>query len=184
MSKGNSGLFKGTIGEKNENNIGINEIINIIKERTKDLDLRENKIKNKELSNKKRQEIEDKIDKKTATKKEYYIYTWDNRFKKRKKTAIKNFWKEEAKRLKDGLSGTRNWNEEQKKVIIAGKKRPKYKGKTMIGHHSYSASLYPHLANKHEVIVPVSFKEHLKGWHGGNFKNSSPGKPIKFIIEF
>ena len=95
MSKGNSGLFKGTIGEKSENNIGINELINIIKERTKDLDLREHPIKNKELSNKKRQEIEDKIDKKTATKKEYYIYTWDNRFKNRRQTAVDDFWDKE-----------------------------------------------------------------------------------------
>lgn len=184
MSKGNSGLFKGTIGEKNENNIGINEIINIIKERTKDLDLREHPIKNKELSKKKMKEIREKIKHKTATKEEFHNYTWNNRFKKRRDTAVENFWEEESKRLKEGLSGTRNWSKEQKEVIILGKKKPKYKGKTLQGHHSYSVSLYPHLANRHEVIVPLSYTEHFKGWHGGNFKNSNPGKPIKFIIEF
>ena len=183
MSKGNSGLFKGTIGEKNENNIGINEIINIIKERTKDLDLREHPIKNKELSKKKMKEIREKIKHKTATKEEFHNYTWNKKIDKLRKEAVKNFWVEECIRLILGLSGTRNWNEEQKKIIIAGKV-PKYKGKTLQGHHSYSVSLYPHLANKHEVIVPLSPKEHLKGWHGGNFKHSHPGKPIKFIIEF
>ena len=183
MSKGNSGLFKGTVGEKSENNIGINELINIIKERTKDLDLREHPIKNKELSKKKMKEIKEKIDHCTATKKEYYIYNWNKRFKNRKDKAVEDFWKQERRRLKQGLSGTRNWNNEQKEAIL-GKKRPKYKGKTLQGHHSYSASLYPHLANKHEVIVPLSYIEHFKGWHGGNFKNSHPGKPIKFIIEF
>lgn len=184
MSKGNSGLFKGTVGEKSENNIGINELINIIKERTKDLDLREHPIKNKELSKKKMKEIRKKIKKRTATKEEFHNYTWNKKIDKHRKEAVSHFWEEERIRLKKRLSGTRNWNEEQKKVIIAGKKKPKYKGKTLQGHHSYSVSLYPHLANKHEVIVPLSYTEHFKGWHGGNFKNSYPGKPIKFIIEF
>lgn len=46
------------------------------------------------------------------------------------------------------------------------------------GHHTYSASKYPHLADKGEVIYPATFNEHLNKWHGKNFKNSYPGAPI------
>lgn len=42
----------------------------------------------------------------------------------------------------------------------------------MQGHHSYSASQYPHLANKGEIIYPATPNEHFNGWHGGNWKNS------------
>ncbi len=38
---------------------------------------------------------------------------------------------------------------------------PKYNGKAITGHHSYSASKYPHLADKGEVIYPATFNEHL-----------------------
>ena len=72
---------------------------------------------------------------------------------------------------------TRQWNSQQTEDILNGR-RPKYNEKTIQGHHTYSASKYPHLANRAGVIFPVTFEEHLKGWHGGNFKNSKPGKPI------
>ena len=49
---------------------------------------------------------------------------------------------------------------------------------------SYSASQYPHLANKGEVIYSATPNEHFKGWHGGNWKNSLPGKPINSIDDF
>lgn len=39
-------------------------------------------------------------------------------------------------------------------------------------------SHYPQLAGKHEVIFPVTKDEHLHDWHGGNYKNSRPGKAI------
>ena len=42
----------------------------------------------------------------------------------------------------------------------------------------------PHLADKGEIIYPVTPNEHLKGWHGGNFKNSRPGEPIIDINDF
>lgn len=63
-------------------------------------------------------------------------------------------------------------------------KKPKYNGKTLQGHHSYSVSQYPHLAGRSEVIWPVTANEHFRGWHGGNWKNSLPGKPIVDIDDF
>lgn len=40
------------------------------------------------------------------------------------------------------------------------------------------------MSGNSEVIYPATFNEHLKGWHGGNFRNSLPGEPIKTIIDF
>ena len=54
----------------------------------------------------------------------------------------------------------------------------------MQGHHSYSVSKYPHLADCGEVIFPTTRNEHLNGWHGGNYKNSMPGEPIFSIMDF
>lgn len=85
--------------------------------------------------------------------------------------------------LQKGENGTRNWSPQQKADILNGK-RPTYNGKTIQGHHTYSVSKYPHLSGNSEVIYPATFNEHLKGWHGGNFRNSLPGEPIKTIIDF
>ena len=74
---------------------------------------------------------------------------------------------------------TREWSDAQRESILSGF-RPKYNGKTIQGHHTYSAGRYPHLANRGEVFFSVTFDEHLYGWHGGNFKNSLPGKPISY----
>ena len=41
-------------------------------------------------------------------------------------------------------------------------KQPKVDGEIVHGHHSYSASQYPHLANKGENIYPATPKEHFK----------------------
>ena len=60
----------------------------------------------------------------------------------------------------------------------------KHSGKTIQGHHSYSVSKYPHLADKGEIIYTATFNEHFNGWLGGNFRNSLPGEPIKTIIDF
>ena len=54
-----------------------------------------------------------------------------------------------------------------------------FKGFIHIAHHIYS-----HSADKGEIIYPVTPNEHLKGWHGGNFKNSIPGEPIIDINDF
>lgn len=40
----------------------------------------------------------------------------------------------------------------------------------MQGHHSYSASKFPHLSDKGEVIYPATTSEHLHRWHGGKLQ--------------
>lgn len=60
-------------------------------------------------------------------------------------------------------------SKEQAQDII-NNKRAKYEGKTMQGHHSYSASKFPHLSDKGEVIYPATTSEHLHRWHGGKLQ--------------
>ena len=55
---------------------------------------------------------------------------------------------------------------------------------TLDSHHTYSVAKYPHLANRGELIYPATKYEHRQGWHGGNMRNSLPGKPINKIEEF
>ncbi|EJO5349380.1 hypothetical protein NRP93_003556, partial [Clostridium botulinum] len=155
----------------------------IIRERVNRLDLSEHQLINKQLSSKKMSEIKNKINNRTATKVEYETYKWNKKFSKRRREGVKQFWNQERERIINGESTTRNWSAEQIEHILNGK-TPKYNGKPIQGHHSYSASKYPHLADKGEIIYPVTPNEHLKGWHGGNFKNSKPGEPIIEIIDF
>nr|WP_278335285.1 pre-toxin TG domain-containing protein [Clostridium kluyveri] len=155
----------------------------IISERVSGLDLNEHQLTNKQLSSKKMSEIKSKIDNRTVTKAEYEAYEWNKRFSARRREGVKQFWNQERERIINGESTTRNWTTEQIEDILNGR-TPKYDGKPIQGHHSYSASQYPHLADKGEIIYPVTPNEHLKGWHGGNFKNSSPGEPIIDINDF
>lgn len=175
MSKPTSGHFRGTTGERKFSNTPISEDA-IIKERTKGLDLREHPVKHKSsLSLKK---IRAKRDARTATRDEYKKLDRMTRLDKKRKRAVKVFWRKERIRIKKGLPLTRNWTAEQRSDILR-KKTPKINGKSMQGHHTYSVNKYPHLAGNHNIIFPVSFEEHLYYWHGGKFKNSSPGRPFK-----
>ena len=173
MSKGNSGLFSGTSGTKL---LYQTADADIIASRVSRLDLREHP-REKSLSSKKRKEIAEKIKNHTATKAEYKKYKSDYRFNQRRKEGIRQFWVQEQIRILTGKPTTRNWSEAQRQAILRSE-HPKYNGKTIQGHHTYSASHYPHLANQGAVIFPVTFDEHLYIWHGGNFKNSLPGRPI------
>ena len=128
-------------------------------------------------------ELSQKISNRTITREEYELYDWNKRFNQRRSEGIKSFWREERLRLTRGESGTRNWTKEQRQDILNGN-RAKFNNDTLHGHHAYSASKYPHLANKHEVIYPATRNEHFKGWHGGNWKNSLPGKRINMINDF
>ncbi|WP_443217508.1 hypothetical protein [Sporolactobacillus sp. CQH2019] len=47
--------------------------------------------------------------------------------------------------------------------MVSGKK-PNFDGKPIVG-DSYSASKYPHLADKGDIIYPATYNEHLNGWH-------------------
>ena len=93
------------------------------------------------------------------------------------------FLEKRKKLLELGNKPTRNWNTEQKQAILK-KRKPSFNNQTMQSHHAYSVSQYPHLANIEGVIYPATPHEHLKGWHGGNYKKSIPGRRIRKIREF
>ena len=175
---GNSGsktVFSNTIETKTPETI--------IAERTKGLDLVPHPTTQKQLSPKKMKELKQKIADRTITREEYEQYDWNKRFTQRRNEGVESFWRDERVRLSRGEKGTRNWSEDQIKDILSGE-RAKFDGKTLQGHHTYSASQYPHLANRSEVIYPVTFNEHFRGWHGGNWKISLPGKRINIIDDF
>ncbi|MER2259191.1 MAG: T7SS effector LXG polymorphic toxin [Priestia megaterium] len=155
----------------------------IISDRTKGLDLNPYPIQQKQLSAKKMKELRVKIENRTITKAEYEQYIWNKKFAKHRAAGVNDFWYQERQRILSNETPTREWNKEQLNDILNGKK-PKVDGETVQGHHSYSASQYPHLANKGEIIYPATPNEHFKGWHGGNWKNSLPGKPINSIDDF
>ena len=155
----------------------------IMAERTKGLDIREHPSKYKQISAKEKSRLESKVRDRTITKDEYKKLEWNKKISAKRQDAVNEFWDQEQIRLQKGENGTRNWSPQQKADILNGK-RPTYNGKTIQGHHTYSVSKYPHLSGNSEVIYPATFNEHLKGWHGGNFRNSLPGEPIKTIIDF
>ncbi|WP_235688026.1 T7SS effector LXG polymorphic toxin [Latilactobacillus fragifolii] len=155
----------------------------LIADRTKGLDLNPHSTQQKQLSAKKMKELKSKIDNRTIKKVEYDQYIWNKKFAKHRASGVDDFWYQERQRILNIETPTRNWNQEQINDILNGKK-PKVDGKTVQGHHSYSASQYPHLANKGEVIYPATFDEHFYGWHGGNWKDSLPGRPINPFDDF
>ena len=155
----------------------------IMAEHTKGLDTREHPSKYKQISAKEKSRLESKVRDRTITKDEYKKLEWNKKISAKRQDAVNEFWDQEQIRLQKGENGTRNWSPQQKADILNGK-RPTYNGKTIQGHHTYSVSKYPHLSGNSEVIYPATFNEHLKGWHGGNFRNSLPGEPIKTIIDF
>ena len=189
MGSGYSGLYTNTYGYRisklariKQNEILSMEAISVIASRTAGLDLNEHP-REKSLTSKQKKVIKSKISNRTVTRKEYRRYESDRRFAKRRKEGVRQFWDQEKARLKAGLKPTRNWSKSQQEEILNNMK-PTYNGKSLQGHHTYSASKYPHLANRGEVIFPVTFDEHLYGWHGGNFKNSLPGKPIQYKTKY
>ena len=155
----------------------------IIAERVKGLDLSDHTINNRQLSRKKMKEFRSKIDDRTITKEEWERYNWNKRFGSRRDKGVRQFWKQEKERIINDEPLTKDWTSEQIETIL-NNKRAKFDGNTIQGHHTYSASKYPHLCNKGEVIYPATKNEHFNGWHGGNYKNSLPGKPIIDIDDF
>ncbi|BCE06637.1 T7SS effector LXG polymorphic toxin [Bacillus paralicheniformis] len=171
------------VSQTAEKNTSTKKAETVIAERVKNFDLAEHPVQFKQVGVKKLKELKSKIDNRTITREEYKVYTWNKKFAAKRDKGVKAFWKQEKTRILNGEAPTRNWSKEQAQDILKNK-RPKYEGKTMQGHHSYSASKFPHLSDKGEVIYPATIREHLYGWHGGNYKNSLPGKPIKDIKDF
>ena len=178
MTKPDSGLFKGTSGIDDF----YGDAERVIAERVQGFDLREHPLTKKQLSTKKKKAIKTKIKKRTATKEEYKHYIWNKRLQARRQAGIDALWVSEKMRILNNEKTTRNWTDEQKQAILAGDK-PKHNSKTIQAHHTYSVLRYPHLSNRAEIMYPATFTEHLKGWHGGNYRNSLPGKRIRRIEE-
>ncbi len=190
MSKTNSGHFSGTNGDKISRYTSASKTehtkpseSDIIASRVSGLDLNAHPLKYKQLSAKTMTALRKKVQERSITRSEYKIYESNRRLSRRRDKGVDDFWKQEAKRLLSGERSTRDWTPEQKHDIIHNR-RPKQNGKTIQSHHTYSVSQYPHLANKGEIIYPATFREHLYIWHGGNFKNSLPGKPIKKNLSY
>jgi hypothetical protein len=184
MSKSNSGHFSGTNGAKLSRYTMIAHSkatkpseSDIISSRVKGFDLHEHPSKYKQLSSKRMTALRRKQQARTMTKHEYKTYESNKRLSARRDKGVQEFWNQEKTRIMNGSPTSRNWTPQQMHDILNDRK-PKHNGKTMHAHHTYSVSKYPHLANKGEVIFPATFREHLYGWHGGNFKKSLPGKPI------
>jgi hypothetical protein len=152
----------------------------IIAERAKNLDLTPRETPYKIMSSKKMKILNEKVKNRTITREEWKQLQWNKRFKRRRDRGVDNFWEQEKVRVMNG-NPTRNWTPEQIKDILNGN-IPKHNGKPIIGHHAYSASKYPQLADKGEIIYPVTFREHLYLWHGGNYRDSLPGRPINDSI--
>ena len=183
MSKPCSGHFYGTIGYRNAEKNKAQNSANRAIIASKDIDTREHPTKYKQMSSKKLKELREKKKNHTITKEEYKRLNWQTRLTKRRNEAVKDFWEKEVYLIRNNLPTTRNWSAQQMQEILSGQK-PKYNGRTMSSHHMYSVAKYPHLANRMELIFPATQYEHIYGWHGGNTRNSLPGKPIKIIQEF
>jgi hypothetical protein len=177
MSKPPSGLFVGTLGD-----IASHEAELLITVRVQGLNLEQHPLTNKQLTKKERTEINKKVNNRTATREEYKRREWNRRMNNRRRRGVRRFWSDELKRIKNGLPTTRNWTSSQIETILSGK-IPKYNGKPIESHHTYSVHLYPHLADKAAIIYPATHYEHVYGWHGGNTKKSLPGRPIRNIVE-
>lgn len=187
MSKPQSGLFKNTTGYSHgkvfmNHNLDLNDIAHM-SDSGDNFDRREHPIPYKELSSKKLGQFREKELRRTLTKDEYKHKEWNRRFNNRKARGINAFWRKERQRILHGLPTIRNWSASQIRDIL-DKKRPRYKNQAMQSHHTYSAAKFPHLADKGNLIYPATPYEHRHSWHGGNYKQSLPGRPFYNDKEF
>ncbi|USQ96570.1 RHS repeat-associated core domain-containing protein [Caulobacter sp. RL271] len=135
----------------------------------------------RQLSQKARSALLEKVQSRTITRAEWQRLQWHDRLTARRQEGIDQFWHQERQNLANGLPGTRNWNAQARQSIMDGGTP-----RGIFGHHKYSVSRYPQLANDPANIAPVTFSEHFQGWHGGNWRNPSHGVPLKpeFLLDF
>jgi hypothetical protein len=113
----------------------------------------------------------------TITSDEWARLQFHRRLKNRRNRGVDRFWAQERRRLRAGEPGTRNWTDEQRADILAGR-TPKHAGAPMEGHHKHNAADYPDIADQGDNIYPATRDEHLNRWHGGNFQNDTDGAPL------
>lgn len=175
MSKCNSNHFKGTTSLRNSA-LHTSSEGDIISERVKGLDLRSHPTK--QMGSKRMTKVRSKINIRTATKDEYHLLRHTERLNERRHEGVRQFWEQERERILSNKKTTRPWSSEQRESILKGE-AARINNRKLQGHHTYTVSQYPHLANRGEVIFPVTFYEHLHIWHGGNFFKNAPGRPVK-----
>ena len=115
MSKPSSGHFNGTTGKRIAQGISstVSKKRDIIAKKKSSLDLREHPTKYKQMSSKKLKKLREKETNRTITKEEYKHNEWQKRLTKRRNKAIEDFWKEERRKIRNGLPTTRNWSAQQ-----------------------------------------------------------------------
>jgi hypothetical protein len=118
-----------------------------------------------------------KVKDRTITSDEWERLQFHRRFKNRRNRGVDRFWAQERRRLRAGEPGTRNWTDEQRADILAGR-TPKHAGDALEGHHKHNAADYPDIADQGDNIYPATKDEHLNRWHGGNFQNDTDGQPL------
>ncbi len=175
MSKPSSGHFSGTTGSNNTSKkLSHNDDARVIIP-PKGPDLRSHPAKYKQMSSKKRKALREKVQSRSITKAEYKRLNWQRRLDARRRAGIGSFWDRERVLISLNLPTTRNWSAAQRADIL-NHKIPKYNGKPMQSHHTYSVAMYPHLANQGGLIYPVTVYEHMNRWHYKGTKNSLPGR--------
>ena len=137
---------------------------------------------NKQMSKKKIFDIKKRIisNERTITKEEYQQYAWNEKIVSKRNRGVQRFWSAERQRVKNNEVPTRQWTSEQIQCLLdKNSKNPRSgSGKPFQVHHTYSVSKYPHLSDNANIMYPATFEEHKNSWHGGNYKNSLPGKRI------
>jgi hypothetical protein len=133
----------------------------------------------KPLSDAEREELKKKKAARTITKEENERLEWDRRMGNARDRAVDRFWRQEQLRLQRGQPPSRNWTPEQREAILKGEKPKGPDGEPIEGHHLYNVAEYPQHAANPGNITPVTKREHLDKWHGGNYQNETRGKPNK-----
>lgn len=90
------------------------------------------------------------------------------RLSNERQKAVRDAWKEEKERVKNG-QGTRDWYPSQQKELLQRGAVSGYEG-----HHMKSVSLYPEYAGDPKNIQFLSEEEHLDA-HQGNYHNPTNG---------
>lgn len=91
------------------------------------------------------------------------------RLSNERQNAVRNAWKEEKERVKNG-QGTRDWTPSQQRELLQRGAVSGYEG-----HHMKSVSLYPEYAGDPSNIQFLSEDEHLNGAHQGSYHNATNG---------
>lgn len=86
-----------------------------------------------------------------------------------RQSAVRNAWKDEQARVREGM-GTRDWTVEEQKELLSNGSVHGYEGQ-----HMKCVRKYPSQAGNPNNIQFLTEDEHLYGAHGGNYHNATNG---------